>query len=110
MERYSILPGSARPRWVALLVAFMKASGMMKVAPGGACARIGNTEQMKEHRRSPSDAKAAKARRKIAINERLDREAQIASEKIRLRFDAERQALARRYGAALDLSSEATKN
>jgi hypothetical protein len=57
-----------------------------------------------------AEAKAEAALRKAALSEQLDREAQIASERVRRGFDAERQKLARRYGVATLVSSESIKN
>lgn len=48
---------------------------------------------------SPAAAlKAAEQERKARESERLGREAEVASAKIRSRFEEERQALAKRYG------------
>ena len=44
------------------------------------------------------EAKEAEAKRKAELDERLTREARDVSERIRAGFEADRQALARRYG------------
>ena len=58
---------------------------------------------------SGAEAKAAEAKRKAELSAELDREAAVASERIRRGFDEERQRLARRYGVGVHLSSEAAK-
>jgi hypothetical protein len=47
--------------------------------------------------------KVAKKAAEALESERIGREAVIASQKLRARFDAERTALLRRYGVARDL-------
>jgi hypothetical protein len=49
-------------------------------------------------------AKEAEKQRKARASEKLGREAEVESAKIRQRFEAERQALARRYGVITGLS------
>jgi hypothetical protein len=58
---------------------------------------------------SGAEAKAAEAQRKAELSAQLDKDAQVASERIRRGFDDERQKLARRYGVGVHLSSEAKK-
>ncbi len=64
---------------------------------------------MRKPNGSALDAKAAQAKQKELLSEQLDHEAKIASEKIRLRFDADRRALDRRYGIVRAFSSEVEK-
>jgi hypothetical protein len=49
-------------------------------------------------------AKLAEKARQAKESERIGREATAASEKLRSRFDAEREALARRYGVLRGLN------
>ncbi len=58
-----------------------------------------------ERKNDPAQAaKEAEKQRKARESEKLGREAEAESAKIRQRFDAERQALARRYGVITGLS------
>jgi hypothetical protein len=52
---------------------------------------------------SAQAAKEAEKQRKATASEKLGREAEVESAKIRERFAAERQALARRYGVVSGL-------
>lgn len=65
---------------------------------------------MKQTTGTVAAAKAAEAKRKVTLSARLDREAVLASEKIRNRFDADRQAFAKRYGGVANFSSEVEKD
>ncbi len=53
---------------------------------------------------SAQAAKEAEKARKVRESEKLGRQAEADSAKIRQRFDAERQELARRYGVITGLS------
>lgn len=70
----------------------------------GAGAPMRNKERMKTR---SGEAKQAKTARKALLHDRLTKEAQDASARIRRRFDAEREALARRYGVVVNFSGEA---
>ncbi len=59
---------------------------------------------MSEKTTSALAAKQAEKARKVRESEKLGRAAEVESAKIRERFDAERQALARRYGVITGLS------
>jgi hypothetical protein len=53
---------------------------------------------MSENTRTANTIKAAEQERKARESERLGREAEVESAKIRKRFEEDRQALAKRYG------------
>ncbi len=59
---------------------------------------------MREKTITAQAAKEAEKQRKLKASEKLGREAEAESAKLRQRFDAERQALARRYGVITGLS------
>lgn len=57
-----------------------------------------NRTSMSENTRTANTIKAAEQERKARESERLGREAEVESAKIRKRFEEDRQALAKRYG------------
>ena len=65
---------------------------------GGRSGSIVNNISMSEKTSTAAALKAAEQERKARESERLGREAEIESARIRNRFDEERAALAKRYG------------